>query len=53
MPDGENARKLASGLIVPGDLPDGENARKLASGLIVPGDLPDNEILESDFNIVL
>jgi hypothetical protein len=44
-------RKLASGLVVPGDPPNSENARKLASGLIVPGDLPDSEILESDFNI--
>ena len=40
--------KLASVLIVPGDLPDDKMRRKFASGLIVPGDLPDDKILESE-----
>ena len=36
--------KIASGLIVPGDLPDDKMREKLASGLIVPGDLPDDKM---------
>jgi hypothetical protein len=56
LPDGENTRKLASGLIIPSDLPDAKiqgNSQVVSlfqatclSRLIVPGDLPDGENID-------